>query len=188
MLRSIVVFVFVLFYANNNYSQDAGVGFVTTSDNEYVYLRWQLTDSTHFQYFTVEKSDNGVQWRTLDTVAWNENVPSYAYTDSFPAEGVNYYRIKANTEEKSVYSISRRAYVGVVDNLVTVYPNPVNQNLRFEMSALLKGRYQALVFSSAGVRIAAQLIDHDGKDKVRNYTVADLNQPRHLLDSVDDKK
>jgi hypothetical protein len=137
-------------------------GFVTNNNDEFVYLQWQISDSSDVQYFTVEKSRNGVQWQTLDTILRNGN--SYAFTDSFPSTGLNYYRVQAAGAGKIVYSISRRAYVGVIDNLITVYPNPVNKNLRFEMSALAKGRYQAGVYSLNGTRIAGQYIDHDGKD------------------------
>jgi hypothetical protein len=144
-------------------------GFVTNSNNEYVYLQWQVTDSSDVQYFTVEKSRNGVQWQTLDTIVRNGN--SYAYIDSFPATGLNYYRIQAAGSGKLVYSISRRAYVGVIDNFITVYPNPVNKNLRFEMSALTRGKYRASVYSLNGVWIAGQVIDHDGKD---NYVTISL--------------
>jgi len=144
-------------------------GFVTNSNNEYVYLQWQIRDSSDVQYFTVEKSKNGVQWQTLDTVPRNGN--SYVYIDSIPVIGLNYYRIQAAGSGRTVYSISRRAYVGVIDNLITVYPNPVNKNLRFEMSALSKGRYQAAVYSLNGVKIAGLVIDHDGKD---NYVTISL--------------
>ena len=140
-------------------------GFITSSDNEYVYLQWQVADSSDVQYFTVEKSSNGVQWKTLDTVLPSGNLDRYFYIDSLPQTGLNFYRIKASAGNKTIYSLSRRNYVGVVDNLVTVYPNPVKQNLRFEMSALIQGKYRALVFSSAGVKIAEKFIDHDGKDK-----------------------
>ena len=140
-------------------------GFTTSSDNEYVYLQWQLADSSDIQYFTVEKSSNGVQWKTLDTLLPNNNLVRYFYIDSLPQTGLNIYRIKASAGDKTAYSISRRNYVGIVDNVITVYPNPVKQNLRFEMSALNQGKYRALVFSSAGIKIAEKFIDHDGKDK-----------------------
>jgi len=139
-------------------------GFLTRSDNEYVYIQWQVKDSTdEVKYFTVEKSYNGVQWRTLDTIFKNSNA-YYNYVDSLPTTGVNYYRIKASGSDGSLYSFSRRAYVGVINNLVTVYPNPAYKTLRFQMAALTKGRYLAAVFSVSGVKIAQRVIDHDGKD------------------------
>jgi hypothetical protein len=175
MLRSLGMFITGILCYCAAYCQNASdvqfTGFITQSDNEYVYLQWQVKDSLdEVHYFTVEKSNNGVQWKTLDTVYKNANA-FYNFTDSLPIVGVNFYRIKAAGSDKSVYSFSRRAYVGIVDNLVTVYPNPVNKNLRFEMTALAKGRYHAVVFSVTGIKIAQKVIDHDGKD---NYITIPL--------------
>lgn len=139
--------------------------FTSSSNNEFVFLQWQVTDSSNIQFFTIEKSNNGVHWETLDTITSNSNIDNYFFTDSLPETGLNIYRIKANDGNKSLYSFSRRTYVGKVNNLVAVYPNPVKQNLRFEMTALTRGKYRASVFSPAGAKIAEQLIDHDGKDK-----------------------
>lgn len=140
-------------------------GFTAYSDNDYAYLQWQVADSSDVKYFTVEKSYNGVQWTTMDTLLTSSNQDKYSYIDSLPRTGVNFYRIKAGEGNKTIYSISRRAYVGIVKNLVTVYPNPVQQNLRFQMAALIQGKYRAMVFSSTGIKIAEKMIDHDGKDK-----------------------
>jgi hypothetical protein len=146
-------------------------GFTAQSNNEHVYMQWTIKDSTaELQYFTVEKSNNGVQWKTLDTIFENSNA-YYSYTDSLPSTGVNYYRIKASGSDGSLYSFSRRAYVDVIANLITVYPNPVSKSLRFQMAALTKGRYLAAVFSMTGVKIAQRVIDHDGKD---NYVTSPL--------------
>lgn len=167
MLRCFGMFITGMLCYSAACCQDATIqftGFLIRSDNEFVYLQWQVKDSINeVNYFTVEKSGNGVQWKTLDTIFKSANT-FYNYTDSLPSTGVNYYRIKAAGSDKSVYSFSKRAYVGVIDNLVTVYPNPANKSLRFQMAALTKGRYQAAIFSVTGVKIAQKIIDHDGKD------------------------
>jgi hypothetical protein len=171
MLRRFGFFIMGMLFYGAAYCQDQRIqftGFVTQSDNEYVYLQWQVKDSIdEVQYFTVQKSNNGVQWKTLDTIFKNANA-FYIYTDSVPVTGVNYYRIQAAASDQSIYSFSRRIYVGVVDNLVTVYPNPVNRNVRFQMAALSKGRYQAAIFSVTGAKVAQKIIDHDGKDNYIN--------------------
>ena len=173
MLRSIGVFAMSLFGCFTVFSQDSSnlnfAGFVTRSDNVNVYLLWELPENSNWEYFIAEKSKNGVQWNTLDTIAHNGT--SYMYTDKTPSSGLNYYRIKAAGMGKFLYSISRRAYVSSIDNSIPVYPNPVNKILGFQMTALAKGRYQAVVYSSSGARITGQQINHDGKD---NYVTISL--------------
>jgi hypothetical protein len=176
MLKSIGLFAIIMFSCSKMFCQDTGkinfTGFVTRSDNENVYLLWEVPDSSNLEYFIAEKSNNGVQWKTLDTILRTGN--SYMYTDKTPSVGLNYYRIKAPANGKIFYSISRRAYVSKIDNSIPVYPNPVNKNLRFQMTALSKGRYQAVVYSSNGVRIAGQVINHDGKDNYITITLPSI--------------
>jgi hypothetical protein len=176
MLKPIGIFVISMFCCSALFSQDTGTinfkGFVTRSDNQNVYLLWEIPDSSNFEYFIAEKSSNGVHWETLDTILRNGN--SYMYTDKTPLTGLNYYRIKATAIGKIFYSISRRAYISNIDNSIPVYPNPVNKNLGFQMTALAKGRYQAVVYASNGVRIAGRIINHDGKDNYITITLPSI--------------
>jgi hypothetical protein len=99
--------------------------------------------------------------------------------DKSPFAGVNFYRVRANGAGKTSYSIVRRIYVGRVENVVTIYPNPVYRNLRFQMTAIVKGRYDIVVYNSDGVRVAARNIEHDGND---NYVTIPL--PANLSKGV----
>ena len=160
MLRSIGVVAICLFCCCNGYSQDTSPasfsGFVTRSDNQNVYLFWNIPDSSKLEYFIAEKSNNGVLWTALDSIVYDGTY--YLYIDRSPSVGLNYYRIRGEGNGRTAYSISRRAYVNQIDNPIPIYPNPVDKNLNFQMTALTKGRYQAVVYNSGGVRIAGQVI------------------------------
>jgi len=138
-------------------------GFLSSSNNEKVFLSWQIEQVTSdLQYFVLEKSHNGVAWKIIDTLF--PSGTQYFYTDKSPFVGVNFYRVRANGAGKTSYSIVRRVYVGIVENIVTIYPNPVYRNLRFQMTAIIKGRYDVVVYNSDGTRIAGLTIEHDGND------------------------
>ena len=166
MMRCLCIVVIGLCYSSVVFGQHTEEsqfnGFVTRSDNESVFLSWEIPDSSSIEYFIVEKSKNGLQWQGLDTV-WHDDA-SYTYADKSPLIGLNYYRIFASGSGRIFYSIIRRAYVGRIDNTVTVYPNPVSKNLRFQMTALAKGRYNAAVYNSTGSLIAGRIIEHDGNN------------------------
>jgi hypothetical protein len=155
-------------------SEDAKFsGFLSRSDNVNVFLSWEVPDSAGVENFVVERSKNGLQWTALDTVI--HATGNYAYSDSRPFVGLNYYRIRAFGNGKSFSSFIRRAYVGKVENIVTIYPNPVKGNLHFQMTALARGRYNAVVYSTAGNMIAGRIIDHDG-----NNNAIDLSLPQTM--------
>lgn len=145
-------------------------GFSVKTDNKQVFIGWSIEQVTlDLQYFLLEKSHNGVQWTVLDTTAVAGT--DYSKIDDAPFAGVNFYRIRAIGSGKHNYSIDRRIYVGQVDNIITIYPNPVYRNLRFRMTAMVKGNYDVDVYNSDGTRVVAQRIVHDGND---NYVTIPL--------------
>ena len=152
-------------------------GFITRSDNENVFLTWEIPDSSDIQHFVVERSKNGLQWSALDTFLHSST--TYSYADRQPYMGLNYYRVQALGNGKTYSSIIRRAYVGKVENFVTIYPNPVNGNLNFQMTALAKGRYNAAVYNSSGYLITGRMIEHDG-----NNNAVSLSLPQTISSGI----
>jgi len=145
-------------------------GFSLKTDGKKIFVDWSIEQVVpDLQYCLLEKSHNGVQWQILDTIYINGL--SYSYVDDVPFAGVNFYRILAIGSGKHNYSIDRRIYVGRVENIITIYPNPVYRNLRFRMTAMVKGTYAVDVYNSDGSRLAAQKIEHDGND---NYITIPL--------------
>ena len=138
--------------------------FAALTDNNHVFINWQTTSSPDLQEFFLEKSENGVTWIILDTIL--ANGVFYQYVDPNPRVGVTYYRIRAAGSGKTYYTVTKRVYVGRIDNSITIYPNPVYRNLRFNMTAIIKGRYDIVVFDSDGKRISARSILHDGNDNL----------------------
>src|SRR5690349_15118364 len=113
MLRCLCMFVIGLCSSLLLYSQSAEDskfrGFITRSDNVSVFLSWEIPDSSDVRHFVVERSKNGLQWSTLDTVIHASN--TYTYADRQPFTGLNYYRVQAQGNGKLYSSIIRRAYV-----------------------------------------------------------------------------
>lgn len=65
--------------------------------NNKTYLTWQAENAIQFSHFVVERSTDGVRFSPLGEVAAiNTNAFSqqYSYTDEYPANGLNYYRLK----------------------------------------------------------------------------------------------
>lgn len=61
------------------------------------YLYWVTSTETNNDYFTLEKSANGIDWNYLTRIkgGGNMNTPSlYEYTDYKPFNGTSYYRLK----------------------------------------------------------------------------------------------
>ena len=107
------------------------VSFEAVADEEKytVDLAWATASETNNDFFTIEKSVDGITWETLDRYpgAGNSNTPrSYTATDEQPAEGFSYYRLRQTDFDggenlegiRSVYLSPRFRF--------SLYPNPAD--------------------------------------------------------------
>lgn len=99
-------------------------------------LEWATASEQNSDYFTVERSEDGVEFVAIGVVqaAGSSNaVISYVQEDGYPAHGVNYYRLRATdldgTEELSdVISMNN-----IGSNAILVFPNPVQGALGYQL-------------------------------------------------------
>lgn len=107
------------------------VDFKATCQSGDVMLTWITASETNNDYFTVEKSNNAIDFEEVDRVkgAGNSNYNlKYSISDKF--EDVTYYRLK-QTDYDGRYSYSEIVPVNCTQSLnqdisVSVYPNPSN--------------------------------------------------------------
>ncbi len=103
-----------------------------TTDHRTVELNWETASETSNDYFTVEKSQDLHSWTTVATVpgAGNSNsLLKYTSTDQFPAQGVNYYRIRqTDFDGKFTYSDIRSVLLEQGAE-ITLFPNPAKETV-----------------------------------------------------------
>ncbi len=105
------------------------ISFTGKCISENVILEW-TTESGINNYFTAERSAEGINWQIVGTVAVPDNSVasrSYTITDKFPAEQTSYYRLK-QTDEQGNFRFGKVITVQKCRNNTTpgliVFPNP----------------------------------------------------------------
>ncbi len=102
----------------------------TTQEND-VLLTWQTASEINNDFFTIEKSANGIDFEFVAEVKGAGNSASilnYSTTDFSPFAGESFYRLK-QTDFDGAYEYSEVIKVQIDnDNEITIYPNPVNKN------------------------------------------------------------
>ncbi len=95
-------------------------------------LTWQTLSERDNDYFTVDKSVDGITWNYLGTVDGSGTtvIPqAYYLEDLNPFYGVNYYRLK-QTDFNGQYNFADIKTVELKqDNLYFSYPNPANNSV-----------------------------------------------------------
>jgi len=107
------------------------VYFNATPSGSTVELVWETSSEINNDYFTIQRSKDGMSWEDMYAVsgAGNSNgVIEYFEIDTEPLEGLSYYRLKqtdfnGKSEVFGVLPVQR--YVSQ-DQELSVYPNPSN--------------------------------------------------------------
>jgi hypothetical protein len=129
-------------------------------DNDKVNVSWSTASETNNNYFTMERSADGMNFELLSNVkgAGNSNtVLSYKYVDNSPINGISYYRIK-QTDFNGNFKYSKIVYIkySIPNSGYSVYPNPVKSGsgLMIVPGNSTDENYSVSIYSSFGQKIS----------------------------------
>lgn len=96
---------------------------------EVIELKWQTSWEKNNDFYTIEKSSNGLNYMELATVdgkGTTEFTSDYAYIDPLPFSGNNYYRL-TQTDYDGTYEVFKPVMVRYEETgpMMKIYPNPV---------------------------------------------------------------
>ncbi len=131
-------------------------------------LTWTSLNEINIDKYTVERSGDAVNYIGLGNVtARDNNEPEnkYAFTDSKPLNGSNFYRVKV-WENDGATSYTNTVKINFSDNNPNgfrVYPNPVqNKHFTLDMNNLAAGKYTLILTAINGQRVFEKAIDYTG--------------------------
>jgi hypothetical protein len=138
------------------------ISFTTSIHAAKADLNWVTASESNLNYFSVERSLDGINFSQVGIVfaAGNTNSDTrYNFSDMLTAihGGVAYYRLKmVDADGKNSYSASRMIKIeGQQDNdlLLSTYPNPVINNVNVTIPASWQGqKVMYEIFSAIGIR------------------------------------
>lgn len=102
---------------------------VRPENNRTVLINWETSTEINNDYFTVERSKDGVIWKELGRMDGAGNVSSretYSMRDFSPLFGISYYRLKQTDFNGSIRFFNRKRVILSfnADAQVNLYPNP----------------------------------------------------------------
>jgi len=114
---------------------------------ESIVLNWTTTSEDNFDYFSIQKSRDGINFESVASVkgqGFSSQSILYVYEDLEPLNGVNYYRLKAVDLDGTfeVFEVIGVEFFSDDDTLV-IYPNPV-VNYQFTIENLNKDQGQSM--------------------------------------------
>ena len=106
--------------------------FIAVPEKNIVRLKWTTLSEINYNFFTVQRSINGMQFESIGIVkAKGSNVGStlYIYDDTEPINGSSYYRLKQTDFDDNIF-YSSPVFVHENFNVlpIIIYPNPAFKN------------------------------------------------------------
>jgi len=123
---------------------------VNTNDMQ---LSWKIADAVNFDHFTIQKSNDGVNFRNVDNIAFRPGtqLQSYDYTDQKVSSSKIYYRLAMVDKDASVRYSSILTVSVQQPESVRVYPTVVENK-------------QVYIESNKKVnRVKVELVDMNGR-------------------------
>ncbi|MEP7169166.1 MAG: T9SS type A sorting domain-containing protein [Bacteroidota bacterium] len=108
-----------------------------------VQLTWATSAEINNDYFTIEKSTDGIHFSSYGKIEGAGNtttVQEYSFDDLHPSEGLNYYRLKqtefnGRAEYFKIISIDFRSDAGSEFEIKEIHPNPFKENFTIEFNS-----------------------------------------------------
>lgn len=167
------------------------VSFAGTNYRTYNQLTWVTATEENTARFEIEKSIDGANWTYVGEVAAAGNSTAeltYQYSDNFPTEGNNYYRLKIvdystySTHSNVINVFAKRAEV---NDIIRVYPNPTSVSLHIDIQSVTDVASEIKVIDIMGrVCMHTSISLHKGINVV-TLDITDLASGSYLLNYKD---
>jgi hypothetical protein len=152
---------------------------------EHVLLKWATASEINNDYFTIERSADGVLWEEIGVVvgAGNSFTPlDYNFTDQFPIEGSSYYRLKQTDfdnkqQHHQTQEVFQEGYTAVPSSVfqMELYPNPVQED-QFFIKLLIGEPEQKIlltVYDAHGKQIQTEVLNQTKGQNLHSIRLSD---------------
>lgn len=126
--------------------------FSATANTNSITLNWETASETNNNFFTIEKSIDGIEWNEVGITRGSGNsstTMSYSIEDYSPVNGVNYYRLSQTDYDGSSKTFNTISILFKGETSLIIYPNPtteyitiqnVKENQAIELLSLTGGK------------------------------------------------
>ncbi len=137
---------------------------------EDVVLSWSTVSEVDNDYFTVERSADGLNWKAISQVKGAGNTTNttlYKITDEEPLSGISYYRLK-QTDFDGAFEYFDIKPIDFLGGSISIYPNPTGG--------------QATIVDSKNTINDWSILNTIGQDVTRQINVIEFSQNKLVID------
>jgi hypothetical protein len=155
--------------------------FTALENTKEVTLNWEISNAREVESFYVEKSNDNINWTSIDHIAFDETQNIYSTVDPSPQPGNNYYRIRSvDFNGNESYSVIKTVNIKSEIKMM-VWPNPT-RNTVFIQNNGTDNNMNAQVFDLYGKTVIATVL-HAGKNAIDFSSLSKGAYILHIISS-----
>ncbi len=157
---------------------------IADASKQGVTITWSTGFEQHNQYFSIERSDDGITFKTIGRVtATNEaNGSNYSFKDASPLTGDNYYRLsQTDLDGKLTYFTILRSTIDVQAGKLVLFPNPATTSITVGFNQPDKDRLTVKVLNQQGVQVQVLQFDKEAGYWQRTIPVGQLAKGQYFI-------
>jgi hypothetical protein len=150
-----------------------------------VWLTWETAEEVNAAFFAIERSQNGRDYKMIGQLRAAGNYVGsthYYFTDSVPAAGVNYYRLRQVDRDGKYWISPVRQIQYISRSGVSMYPNPAVSQI--QISHPTEVIQQVAFYGASG----AQVMRENLGVRVKNLDISRLQPGIYMMEVIIDGK
>ncbi|MBX9853199.1 MAG: hypothetical protein K2X86_15755 [Cytophagaceae bacterium] len=159
------------------------LSFYAEKNGGQVKLTWNTVSEKNNNYFAVQRSEDGITFKEIGIVQGSgskESLSSYVFFDKSPLPGNNYYRLKqVDYDHTSGYSEIRHISFDA-KNIVTIYPNPLKDQLYIRLNGARSGG-KFFLMDVTGRNVLEGSMEEFFENSILNINVEQLAEGTYIL-------
>ena len=148
-------------------------------------LTWATSSELNNDRFEVERSTDGLNFGMIGEVQGNGTTSiaqEYSFTDSKPAVGTNYYRLRqVDFDGAFEYTDIKSVHFGDVQQAFSVFPNPASDELQISTPFIGNQAVDILIFNNQGQLMKQQTF---GANNRHTLNITDLANGLYLIQAT----
>ncbi len=134
-------------------------------------LKWQTASEVNNNYFTIERSDDGVKWNSLRDIPGKgtyNGVSTYQTIDQNPLFGKSYYRLKQTDYSGDFQYVGGVRAVNIKGETmaVNVFPNPSKGEINIACKAGFMDADELIITDFTGRIVSSERLQEGNQQRV----------------------
>ena len=163
------------------------ISFSADPEQQSVVCRWTTASETNNDYFEIQRSDNGIDFKTIGTIkgfgaGTSTSNRSYKFIDEEPCHSLRYYRLnQIDIDTRNSISDIIAVNCKNTDETISLYPNPASESITYQFYQNNDEQLEVKILDITGREIKNEIVSSLKGFNTTTTTISELSAGVYYL-------